>query len=222
MLQFARVDIGDGGVATCRRCSAAAAKPWDGARVADAIRNAGMAGVDGIRMDGFEPFSHPALPAIVTEAATVSSRVAIVTDAGALSVGANVEGILDAGVRHFVIVLNGPDAATHDGLTGREGLFEAARAGVGALRARAAATGAQIAVSGRIRVCRHVAPTAAATSAMLAGWGAIAVEVEAASGFVVDRRLAASIMTATTMGGCCAFGPALPHGFDPWSAGELS
>ena len=128
-------------------------------------------------LTGPEPFAHPELPLIVSAAANAGvERIGLRTDAGALSIPGNAEGVLGAGVRHLQVVLLG-GAATHDDLTGRTGLFDAAMRGVGAFRSAAQAAGACVAVTALIPACAHNVADLPAAVAALAAAGAVTVMI---------------------------------------------
>lgn len=208
MLEFVQVPIGRGGIAPCRECArlaqtherssprraveVAADARGDATRLARAADGSpapgpgarpGPASGPGPNLvfTGFEPFAHPELPQLVGSAVDAGyERIRLRTDAGALAREGNAEGALHAGVRHFEIVVLG-SRETHDRLTGRPGLFDAARAGASSVFAQAERLGVDIFVSGLVPVCRHNATVLAEAVASLASLGAAAVVIDTAS-----------------------------------------
>lgn len=179
MIAFGEVTIGTGGVARCVRCGPAVPV----ARGLESVR----ADVEALATDwstgpgpnvvftGFEPFAHPHLPALVEAAVSAGcQRVRLRTDAGALATPGNAEGALAAGVRQLEVVVLG-DRATHDGATARQGLFDAALAGIAAFLEAAERVGEPVAVTGLVPVCPHTLAAAPAAAAVLAAAGAVAV-----------------------------------------------
>lgn len=213
MITFAVVDIGVGGVAPCVLCarggSADVVKPHALEKVALSIAVAlpqdSRPEVGGVAFDGFEPFSHPELPALITLAREAGcERIRLTTDAGALSSPANARGVLDAGVRQIEVVLTG-DQETHDRITGRPGLHAAAVAGARAFREVADAAGAHVMVTGRVPVCRHNASAAAFAVADLARAGALAVRVAVATTRAADRPGIEAALETAAANGLAAF-----------------
>lgn len=127
---------------------------------------------------GAEPFSHPELPVLVAAAVAAGyERIGLRTDAGALSMPGNAEGVLSAGVLHLQLVLTGGDGASHDSNTGRPGLFDSARHGVAQYKRAAMEAGLAVAITGYVSVCAHTMPGLPGIVATLAGLGAVAVEL---------------------------------------------
>jgi len=166
---------------------------------------------------GAEPFAHPELPLLVQGAVEAGcERIRLRTDAGALSAGNNAAGVFSAGVRHLEVVLLGGEANSHDGLVGREGAFAAAKAGVSAFGAVAAAQGLHVAVTGRIPICRHNRDHLLATVQALVALGAIAIQLAPVDGVTLDAdRLAAASQSAVTNGVWLDGAAGQPLG-EPW------
>jgi len=185
VIRFVEIPLGRGSVCPCVRCSAPAEREFYpaeaiSARVGDAVAAWRDDPGPNILFTGPEPFSHPELPAIVTSAAAANAEgIALRTDAGALAIPGNAEGVLAAGVTQLQVVLLAGTAAEHDALTSRTGLFDAATSGVASFLAAARASRAQVAVTGLVPVCAHNLASLPATVASLARAGAVAVEIAA-------------------------------------------
>ncbi len=222
MLEFAEVTIGQGSPSPCIRChprDANAPAFLPAATVLEAV--AAVANEwrsppgPNVAFIGPEPFAHPELPLIVSGAAAAGfERIRLRTDAGALASGGNATGVLAAGVLHIEVILLGGDAATHDRVTGRPGLFDAAHAGVAAYRAAAAEP---VAITGFVPVCRHTAPHLSETVRALAEWGAGSVELWTEQDHHVDPIVTAAAFQTATVNGMCLHGPGVPDaGIAPW------
>ncbi|MBN1193543.1 MAG: hypothetical protein JXA36_07650, partial [Coriobacteriia bacterium] len=145
-----------------------------------------------IVLGGPEPFAHPELPAIVAACKEAGvARIAVETDAAALSLSGNAEGALSSGVRHLLVrVLSGQDEVA-DRLSGRVGVASAARVGVASYLGGAERLGLTVAVTAVVPVCAHNLDMLPATVADLAARGFHAVRLitggplpSAASGIV--------------------------------------
>ncbi len=207
MITFAEVSIGTAAETPCVRCARATTPSMrSAASVLEEITGICEAWSYGpgpnVSLVGAEPFSHPDLPLLVQGAVQAGcERLRLRTDAGALAAGPNATGVVGAGVRQLEVVLLGGDAESHDVLVGRAGAFEAAAAGVSAFRSAAAATGAHVAITGRIPVCRHVREGIAATVHALARMGAVAIDLAPTAGIELDvARLNAARETAVVNG----------------------
>lgn len=222
MIPFEPVAIGTGGIARCVRCAksegAASPGPDDIGAIREgifaAVRSWGQPPGPNVELVGYEPFSHPELPAIVRLALDVGvERLMIRTDAGALALGRNAEGALDAGVRLFEIVLLA-DGPTHDALTERPGLFDAACAGVDRVRDAAERAGLAIALCGLVPVCRHNAPYAPQAAGRLAALGCLAVHIDASCARRSDAVHVRAAVETAAANGCAA---SVSGCADPWA-----
>lgn len=183
MLEFVRVEVGEGSPPGCSRCAPAVPATYHdldrlAEDIAHAVRTPSGSVAQGLLLSGPDPFSHPALPAVVEACVSTGvPRIGIETAGTALSVHGNAAGVLAAGVRHlFVRVLSG-DAATHDGLVGRPGALSGALAGIATYRAAAVEAGVPCVVTGVVPVCRHVRDALPLTVAALARAGVDAVRL---------------------------------------------
>jgi MoaA/NifB/PqqE/SkfB family radical SAM enzyme len=182
MINFVEIALGSGVACSCARCHTPPAREFFsaevvGSRIASVVAEWADGPGPNVLLVGPEPFAHPELPGIVASAAASGcERIGMRTDAGALSIPGNAEGVLGAGVRHLqVVVLGGQDA--HDRLADRPGLFDAASQGVRAFIAAARHGGVRVAVTGIVPVCAHNVPELPAAVAALASAGAVAVEI---------------------------------------------
>ena len=183
MIRFAHVSLGEGAGPSCLKCAGAvpAVRPRSGHDVIAEIQevaNEWTAGTGpNVFLEGFEPFAHPELPALVAAATKAGFvRVGLETDAGALAQVGNAAGALHAGVRHVRFRTLGLDS-TGDELAGRPGLAVIASAGIRMFRETAALAGTRVAVSAVIPVCRHNVRSLSATVAALADMGVGAVRL---------------------------------------------
>ena len=201
MIAFASVSLGSGGLPACTRCRTEAESCFrESAEVAEGIRRAAEHWHHGpgpnIALTGAEAFAHPELPLIVAAARESGvRRLKLTTGGGALEVGENAPGSIQAGVRQVELVLLGGDASVHDALWGREGSLAAAVGGARRFTEAAKTGGVAVALTGRVPVCRHNAASAPSAVAALAAMGAVAVVVEPASGggFSPDRAWLAAV-----------------------------
>jgi hypothetical protein len=229
VIEFAEVPIGRGGVLACEECGEGRApEPFAASKVAAALE--GVAGAtprpEGVTLAGFEPFAHPELPEIVASAVEAGFvRVRLRTDGGALGLHGNAAGVLAAGVRHIEVVLFG-DPETHDRLTRREGLYQAALRGVRAFREAAASSGCGVFVSGVLPLCAHNIGVAAGAVVAFAEMGAGAVELDASRLPAADRVVLAAALDTATVNGMHAWVPdggfAAPYDRGPWKTGDRS
>lgn len=206
MIEFAEVDIGTGVPSPCVRCTGGGpeARPHPASSIADEIARVAADWLRGpgpnVSFTGFEPFSHPELPAIVGAAAENGfERIRLSTDAGALAHGGNAAGVIGAGVRQLEVIVLGDDGV-HDELCGCPGLLGAARAGVAAFMAAAAAQGVLVTVSGRVPVCAHNARHLPDAVAALAEMGAVFVSVVPLVDEIDPDVVAIAEQTAVTAG----------------------
>lgn len=193
MIVFHEVSIGTGGILPCVRCVGArrtlpVARPSSEV-VADlrAIAEIGASDVDAnVAFGGFEPFAHPELPLLIQSAqSTGFGRIRLVTDAGALAAGSNAAGALHAGVRHIEVVLLGGDAASHDALAGRAGLFDAVVSGLRAFAHAADKMGEPVALTGVIPVCKHNAEALPDIVGALGKVGALSARIVPEPGYAI-------------------------------------
>ncbi len=185
MIQFVEIPLGRGSACACARCAAPVEREFYSAevirvRVGDAIATWSTGPGPNVLFSGPEPFSHPELPGIITSASAAGvERISLRTDAGALSIPGNAEGVLAAGVRQLQVVMLAGTAETHDALTSRVRLFDAAVSGLAAFRSAATASQSHVAITGLVPVCAHNLSDLPATVAALARAGAVAVEIAA-------------------------------------------
>lgn len=233
MITLAEVEIGTGGTLPCMECARHHA-PESVARPADEVRER-LIGVrrrwasgpgPNVSFVGFEPFAHPELPIIIRVAADTGYRaIRLRTDAGALSVPANAEGALAAGVRQIEVVLLA-DEDRHDELTQRRGLFAAAEAGVRVFREAAERAGLTVAITGLVPVCKHNAEHAPFAAARLARWGAVAVHVDASAAREADRPYIVAALDTAAANACAGSVSGLegevpfPWSVRPWDTVE--
>ncbi len=223
MLESVLIEIGVGGLPSCARCVPApppALRP--ASDVTSEIRDL-LATADSHRgvlmFSGAEAFAHPALPELIDAAVTAgASRIGVQTAGALLAVGGNAAGSLHVGVRHFEIAFVPGDDAE------RQAEQAAQLAGVKELAEVAERTDARIAVSARIRVCRHTVAHLPAAVGALAEAGVGCVHLEAASDLGSGPGALASIIAACDTGVVNAVwvdvsGVALPAGHAMHTAG---
>lgn len=236
MIEFVRVLIGSTEPVACRRCAGSASRTPDArplelvdADLASTAREWTRGPGPNVWFEGLEPFVHPQLPQVIGSAAAKGfERIRLTTDGGALSQGGNAGGVVRTGVTHIDIVLLG-DRASHDRLTGFDGLFDAATAGAAAFLAAGRAEGRRLTLSGRVVLCRHNVDSAPAAVAALASCGATAVAIDA-SGLEASAAgklaIEACLQTAT-VNRAAAFvtGWSAARGIDsvaPWRVSEVT
>jgi len=184
LIAFTEIVLGHGGLPACGHCGAQSRTAMrSAAHVVEDLRLAARSWSQGpgpnVVLGGAEPFLHPELPSIVTAARASGVRRLMITSGGeALAVGQNAMGSLDAGVRLLELVLLAGAPAPHDDLLGRQGAYEAALAGARAFLSAAALRGYDIALFGRVPVCRHNTAHVAGAGAALGALGASAVFVD--------------------------------------------
>lgn len=183
MLEFVQVAVGEGMPLGCARCAApvqpkylpadeviasvrAVAGAWDSAPGPNIV------------LGGPDPFGHPELPALIAACvAAGAERIALETDAAALSVPANADGVLRAGVRHLLVRVLDTDTTRGDAAGGRPGRTRDAIAGIRAYLSVAGESGVPVAVTATVPVCRHTAGTLSSSIAVLASLGVHAVRL---------------------------------------------
>ena len=183
MLEFVEVAVGEGDPLGCALCTPQAAPGYlPAGDLIARIRYAAAEWVTGpgpnVVLGGPEPFAHPELPALVVACVDAGmQRIALETDGAALSVPANVLGVLRSGVRHLRVRVLDAEATHGDVLGGRAGRTRDALAGVRAFLAAAGEAGLTVVVTAVIPVCRHNADALPATIAELASLGVQAVRL---------------------------------------------
>lgn len=230
MVTFTEFTIGTGGIAPCAQCArkggASAPAPTDMAETGISAHRSENPGLTGAALVGFEPFAHPQLPAIIAALrAQGEERIRLRTDCGALVTPGNAEGVVGAGVRHLEAVFLS-DRETHDRLTGRAGLFEAATRGVRAFLAAATAADARAVLTGYVPLCAHNVRTAAFAVAHLASLGAVAVHVDATRASKGDEAHVLAALDTAAASGVAAFATGWPSPLErpydraPWLVEE--
>jgi MoaA/NifB/PqqE/SkfB family radical SAM enzyme len=158
MLAFRDIPLGRGEESACLRC--AGSRPRSSgesiepeARIDSALDDA--PGV-GVFFSDVGPLDHPDLSRLAAHAARAgASRIAVRTSGRSLADPGAAARLLESGVRIVEVVFLGSSGRAHDALTGVQGSFQAAAAGVGNLRSAADALRVKVAVRGRVPVCRH-------------------------------------------------------------------
>lgn len=205
MLEYARIRIGDGALPTCGLCDSVVPEthlPADeiALSLGMAIDQATDAQPLNVILVGSEPFRHPALPAIIAECTRVgAARIAVETDAGAFNIEENAHGALLAGLRQIHVPLFGPDAATHARLRNGAGFAQSCAGASSFLRA-AQRAGLPALLLGVLPVCSHNIDHAAATVAVFARLGAVAVRIVPDAVSDQDPRLRAACETGMANG----------------------
>ncbi len=209
MISFGEVRLGVGGDLACGRCvSAAEETPFAAEQIEPLLRGlAAEWGADpgpNVIFTGYEPFSHPDLPRLVADARAAGfRRVCLRTDAGALAIGGNARGVVGAGVTQLEVVVLGGSDESHDSLARRQGLLQAAGAGIAAFLAEGASHAQPLRVGALIPLCRHTIGEAPAAVAWAARAGADSVRFDAAGLRLSARELPllrAALDTATING----------------------
>lgn len=161
MLDFAHIPVGEGAASRCARCG-----PGDGAsyspleRIREAVRAAIGACADptgpNLCLSGPEPFEHPDLPQLVAACVQAGARrIALETDAAALSVARNAAGVIAAGVHHLHVRLLDTDPVRGEALGVAPGRTLDSLAGVAAFREAALAVSTPVVLSVLVPVCPH-------------------------------------------------------------------
>jgi hypothetical protein len=192
MLAFCDIPLGRGEEAACLRC--AGSRPRSSgetiepeARIDSALDDAPGVGVFFSDVGGLD---HPDLPHLAANAARAgASRIAVRTSGRSLADPGAAASLLESGVRIVEVVFLGSSEQTHDALTGVQGAFEAAAAGVGNLRSAADALGEKVAVRGRVPVCRHNVQDLPATVMCLAGLGVSSIVLACDSALEARRSI---------------------------------
>lgn len=161
MLDFACIPVGSGGPLACWLCAPRAERHYHPVariveEIGDATRSCPDATGPNVCLGGAEPFGHPELPQLVTACRREGARrIALETDASALSLPANASGVIVAGVHHLHARLLDVDEAHGDEMTGRPGMIRDALAGIASYIRLAAAASADVVVTLVVPVCAH-------------------------------------------------------------------
>lgn len=179
MIDFVEVAMGSGRAATCARCRGPRPDPVFRpagdvvAEVRDVVSGWVSPPGPNVMLSGSEPFGHPELPRIVSEAIEAGVvRLGADTDAIALRSPANAAGSLAAGLRHLRVTLLGGSPGVHDALAGAPGLLDATLAGLGTYRAAANSEGLDISITAVVPLCGHNVHDAPAAVALAIEAGA--------------------------------------------------
>lgn len=182
MLEYVRIRIGEGAAPACALCHPAGPETYlPVALVAEELERAAseLPGCEpfNVILEGCEPLRHPDLPAIIAECSRARAvRIGMETDAGAFNIADNANGALSAGLRQIHVPLLGPDAASHGRLRAGTG-FEQSCAGASAFLSAAERAELPALLLGVLPVCVHNIDQAAATVAVFARLGAVAVRM---------------------------------------------
>lgn len=183
MIRFARISIGEGAAPACLRCASTAPAPSvrSAEDIVAEIREVAEAWTAPVGpnmvLGGFEPFSHPELPALIAAARQAGfSRICLETDGGALAQPVNAHGAFRSGVRHVRVRTLGVGRDA-DELAGRPGLSATVLAGIRAFLDIAAEAGDPVAVAAVIPVCTHNLAMLSTTVFALADAGVQAVSL---------------------------------------------
>lgn len=206
MIPFGFITLGTGGLPRCARCVPEGPGLAFGdsteirARVDETVANWESASGPNLVFGGVESFAHPELPALVAYAVQAGvSRLALETGGGPLTTGENAAGAIHVGVRHVVIHYVPHDEPTTN-VPALPDPAALALAGIRAFRHAADVRGVKVAVSAHIPVCEHTGPLLPAAVADLAGAGAAAVRLFAATGVSVGGSLLAHVTAACDTG----------------------
>jgi hypothetical protein len=180
MLRFCEIPLGTGGPC-CRACGTqvpVSARPT--AEIVAELESCSVSCIDpleagselNVDLAGGEPLAHPGLEQVVSAAVRVGAqRVRIETDCAGLADPARATRLLAAGLRHVGTTLFGGDAGVHDAISGRNGSFEATKAGLETFRRVAAEGGAHVSLTATVPVCTHTLAHVPATISAAAEMG---------------------------------------------------
>lgn len=161
MLDFVRIPVGEGAASRCALCgSRDTASYLPAERAREAILAAVTASSDptgpNLCLCGPEPFEHPDLPQLVAACAHAGARrIALETDAAALSVARNAAGVIVAGVHHLHVRLLEADPVRGETLGVAPSRTADSLAGIAAYREAAHAAAIQAVISVLVPVCPH-------------------------------------------------------------------
>ena len=187
MLRFVEIAVGAGSPLSCVRCAAPLPADYSPLSIlTPQIEAAAGRWTTGpgpnILLVGPEPFAHPELPALVGVCVRAGvERIGIETDGGALAAHGNAAGALSAGVTNIIVRVLAADDDRSAAMTGRPGLARQVAEGVRAYRGAAERTGAHVAITAAVPVCRHNVEHLPSTVAELARWDLDAVRLTSAS-----------------------------------------
>jgi len=204
LIRFAHISIGEGAGPACLRCAGTGPAPSfrSAEDIVAEIREVTEAwtapvGPNAV-LGGFEPFSHPELPALINAARLAGvTRICLETDGGALAQLVNAHGAFRSGVRHLRLRTLGTGREA-DELSGRPGLSATALSGLRMFLDAAADAEERVAVAAVVPVCVHNLAMLSSTVAALADAGVQAVSL-VGNGKVPDTS-AASIAAACDTG----------------------
>lgn len=188
MLEFARISLGEGAPASCARCGSIAA-PASYSSLAElreavgiAIAGEGDPTGPNVCLAGPEPFGHPDLPQLVVACVDAGARrIALETDAAALSVARNAQGVISAGVHHLHARLLDTDPVRCEALGVPAGRTSDSLAGIENYREAAQAASVPVVISILVPVCPHNLPWLPEIVVSAAGLHAQRVRLHAAA-----------------------------------------
>jgi len=160
-LEFARIAVGEGQPLRCAHCSPPAEQSYrEAAIIGEDVDRVAAASTDptgpNVCLTGPEPFGHPDLPRLVVACRQAGARrIALETDAAALSVRVNAAGLVAAGVHHLHARVLHADEARGDELGGSAGRTRDSFAGIAGYLEAAEAAGVDAVVTLRVPVCEH-------------------------------------------------------------------
>ena len=162
MLTFVRIPLGVLSSRTTHTCSLCQVQNAETLKTDDVMRRVGEIAklpkglFEGVFLEGFEPFSYPALVEVLQEIRSIHvERIAMHTDGGALCRVENARGCLDMGVRVFEVSINGSNDSLHNRIAGSSGLFEAMSTGLSQIRTVAHDANYSIALIASLKICEH-------------------------------------------------------------------
>ena len=210
MIDFLRLEIGQGGVRPCPRCARGQGEQDVPAsievieeRVAELIS---VAQIPSVMMDGFEPFQHPELPRIVAALKDAGvRRIGMCTDAAGLMSPHDARGCIEAGVRVFEVPLL-PDAlGVAAGVSAPP--LQASLQGIARIREVAQHLGVFVFVSAAVPACSHSAPHFAEMVQAAINAGVDGIRVECASpGRLIDKATLSAAHDLATQAAIAFFG----------------
>lgn len=160
-MEFARIAVGEGQPLHCAHCNSPAERAYgDAESIGGEVDRAAAASTDptgpNLCLTGPEPFGHPELPRLVIACRHAGARrIALETDAAALSVRVNAAGLVAAGVHHLHVRVLHADEARGDELGGSAGRTRDSFAGIAGYLEAAQAAGVDAVVTLRVPICEH-------------------------------------------------------------------